>query len=193
MLRGGFGIFVGPGQTEDQIQPIEAERISTTLSAARSSPSRSIRAAIRANFINNPNNRSYQPRAYANDYTLPERVYQYTASDAAGTAGCDDGDHRVCRQPGAQPVPAQHRRTGRRRAVDRRGAAPVREFDIVTCANGAFGRRTTPNTTRTVHGVDAASKQSPFAEVDYKTSGGHDSYNAMQIALQQAVGRRAWR
>ena len=33
VLRGGFGIFVGPGQTEDQIQPIEAERISTTLSA----------------------------------------------------------------------------------------------------------------------------------------------------------------
>ena len=28
-----FGIFVGPGQTEDQIQPIEAERISTTLSS----------------------------------------------------------------------------------------------------------------------------------------------------------------
>ena len=25
-IRGGVGIFVGPGQTEDQIQPIEAER-----------------------------------------------------------------------------------------------------------------------------------------------------------------------
>ena len=24
--------------------------------------------------------RTYQPRAYANDYTIPERVYQYTAS-----------------------------------------------------------------------------------------------------------------
>ncbi len=35
---------------------------------------------MRANFINNPNNRSYQPRAYANEYTLPEKVYGDTAS-----------------------------------------------------------------------------------------------------------------
>src|SRR5204863_1774611 len=27
VVKTGFGIFVGPGQTEDQIQPIEAERI----------------------------------------------------------------------------------------------------------------------------------------------------------------------
>src|SRR5471030_3261016 len=33
VLRGGVGVFVGPGQTEDQIQPIEAERINTTLSS----------------------------------------------------------------------------------------------------------------------------------------------------------------
>ena len=30
VLRGGFGIFYGPGQTEDQIQPIESDRISST-------------------------------------------------------------------------------------------------------------------------------------------------------------------
>ncbi len=33
VIRAGVGIFVGPGQTEDQIQPIEAERISTTVSS----------------------------------------------------------------------------------------------------------------------------------------------------------------
>ena len=32
VLRGGFGIYYGPGQTEDQIQPIESNRISSTLS-----------------------------------------------------------------------------------------------------------------------------------------------------------------
>ena len=81
VLRGGFGIFVGPGQTEDQIQPIEAERISTTLSAGAPGASYPVDPnVIRANFINNPNNRSYQPRAYANEYTLPEKVYQYTLS-----------------------------------------------------------------------------------------------------------------
>ncbi len=33
VIRAGGGIFVGPGQTEDQIQPVEAERISTTVSS----------------------------------------------------------------------------------------------------------------------------------------------------------------
>ncbi len=33
-----------------------------------------------ANFTSNPNNRSYQPRAFANNYEVPERIYQYTAS-----------------------------------------------------------------------------------------------------------------
>ena len=37
VFRGGFGIFVGPGQTEDQIQPIEAERIATTVTSFWSS------------------------------------------------------------------------------------------------------------------------------------------------------------
>ena len=79
-VKGGVGIFVGPGQTEDQIQPIEAERISTTLSSGPLLAYPVDPAAIRPNFTNNPNNRSYQPRAYSDDYTLPEKVYQYTAS-----------------------------------------------------------------------------------------------------------------
>ncbi len=33
-----------------------------------------------ANFTNNPNNRTYQPRAYSADYHAPEKVYQYTFS-----------------------------------------------------------------------------------------------------------------
>ena len=61
--RGGFGIFVGPGQTEDQIQPIEAERINTTLTSGPFLAYPLDPALVRPNFINNPNNRSYQPRA----------------------------------------------------------------------------------------------------------------------------------
>jgi len=44
---------------------------------------------------------------------------------------------------------------------------PIREFSIVT--KDAAGNIT---------GV-----QNPYAEIDYKTSGGHDSYNAMQLSL----------
>jgi len=36
VVRGGFGILVGPGQVEDQIQPIESDRISSTITAGRS-------------------------------------------------------------------------------------------------------------------------------------------------------------
>jgi hypothetical protein len=49
--------------------------------------------------------------------------------------------------------------------------------------NGTAG---TPNTAANLcPGSAAVSKQSPYAEIDYKTSGGHDSYNAVQIALQK--------
>ena len=77
VLRGGFGIFVGPGQTEDRIQPVESDRISITQTggAYPIDP-----AALRAAFINSPNTRSYQPRAYAKEYTIPEKIYQYTVS-----------------------------------------------------------------------------------------------------------------
>ena len=64
--------------------------------------------------------------------------------------------------------------------VQSNGAAAgrqVREFDIVTCANGTVG------TGIMCPGSTIASVQKPFAEIDYKTSGGHDSYNAMQLAL----------
>ncbi len=77
VLRAGFGTFVGPGQTEDQIQPVESDRISSTVSGGAYPID--VNAVI-ANFVNNPNNRSFQPRAYANDYSIPERIYQYTAS-----------------------------------------------------------------------------------------------------------------
>ena len=142
MLRGGFGIFVGPGQTEDQIQPIEAERISTTLSSGAVAASiRSIRTLIRANFINNPNNRSYQPRAYANDYTLPERVYQYTASVQQELPGAMTATVAYVGSQGRNLFlrSIANRTIGVADQPDGDGDQ-VREFDIVTCANGA--RRT---------------------------------------------------
>ena len=120
VIRGGFGIFVGPGQTEDQIQPIEAERINTTLTSGPLLAFPLDAALVRPNFINNPNNRSFQPRAYANDYSIPERVYQYTTSiqqELAGSMAATVGLHR---QPGTQPLPPQHRQPHDRRAVERR-------------------------------------------------------------------------
>ncbi len=80
VFRGGFGIYYGPGQTEDQIQPIESDRVSSTVSSGALLAFPANIPAIVANFNANPLNRQYQPRAYSNDYKIPERVYQYSFS-----------------------------------------------------------------------------------------------------------------
>jgi hypothetical protein len=180
VLRSGFGIFVGPGQTEDQIQPIEAERISTTLSAGAPGAAYPVDPnIIRANFINNPNNRSYQPRAYSNDYSLPERVYQYTASvqrelpaNLAATVAYvgSQGRNQFLRSIANRTIGAQTNGAA--------AATQIREFDIVTCTNGASGTGILCPAGSTI-----ATIQRPYAEVDYKTSGGYNSYNSMQLSL----------
>ena len=172
VLRGGFGLFVGPGQTEDQIQPAaDSDRVSTTLSTGALAFPLDTNVAL-ANFVNNPNNRSYQPRAFANDYEVPERVYQYTASiqqDLGGKSAFT-----------AAYVGAQGRNLFLRSVANQitsvvtnpnpaSAAFVIRQFSIVQ--RDAAGN---------VTGV-----QNPYAEIDYKTSGGTDSYNAMQLGLSR--------
>ena len=172
VVRGGFGVFVGPGQTEDQIQPAaDSDRISTTLSTGALAFPLDTAVAV-ANFTNNPNNRSYQPRAFANDYEVPERVYQYTASiqqDLGGRSAFT-----------AAYVGARGRNLFLRSVANQitsvvtnanpaSAALVIRQFSIV--ARDAVG---------TVTGV-----QNPYAEIDYKTSGGRDNYNAMQLGLSR--------
>jgi outer membrane receptor protein involved in Fe transport len=165
-LKGGFGIFVGPGQTEDQIQPVESDVIRTTLTGVTFPVNIE---QLRASFVSNPNNRAFQPRAYANEYTIPERIYQYTASlqqelpgNMIATAAYvgSQGRNLFLRSVANNIV-------GLFQPNPTAAATPIRQFSIVT--RDAAGN---------VTGV-----QNPFAEVDYKTSGGHDSYNAMQLSL----------
>jgi hypothetical protein len=164
VLRGGFGIYYGPGQTEDQIQPIESDRIASTLSGGAFPVDANL---LRSNFINNPNNRQYQPRAYSPDYAIPERVYQYSFSvqqelfyKMVLTAAyvVSQGRNLFLRSVTNQIVEV---RTNSNPASN---AIVIREFDI----------------------VQGSTILRPFAEIDFKTSGGRDSYNALQFAL----GRR---
>jgi len=75
IIRTGFGMFVGPGQTEDQVQTIaDSDRVSVTLSSGAALAYPLDPSVATSTFINNPNNRSYQPRAYRNEYTIPERI-----------------------------------------------------------------------------------------------------------------------
>ncbi len=165
VLRTGFGIYYGPGQIEDQIQPIESDRIQLTMSGGSYPVDVQ---AVRDNFINNPNNRQYQPRAYSPDYKIPERIYQYSFSVQqelpykmsatvayVGSQGRNlflrNWSNRIV-QVLTNPDPTK-------------SAIVIRQFDIVQ-ANGTVLK--------------------PYAEVDYKTSGGADSYNSLQLS----AGRR---
>ncbi len=186
VVRGGFGIYYGPGQTEDQIQPIESNRISSTLSnvtnAFPQSPD-----TIAAFFLNNPNNRSYQPRAYASDYTIPEKVYQYSFSLqqqlpyqlvlTTAYVG-SQGRNLFLRSVSNRILPGQTTITD--------GTTLPTSFGIINRTN-ATGQVIAVNTVREFSIVSGTSSvQNPFAEVDYKTSGGSDNYNALQMSL----GRR---
>ena len=181
ILRGGFGIYYGPGQTEDQIQPIESNRISSTISGGAYPQDTN---AIIANFINNPNNRSYQPRAYASDYTIPEKIYQYTVSVqqelpyklglTAAFVG-SQGRNLFLRSVANRILPGQ--------TTIADGTALPTSFGIVNRTNGA-GQVIAVNTIREFSIVSGSSSvQNPYAEIDYKTSGGRDSYKALQLSL----------
>jgi hypothetical protein len=167
VYRAGFGMFVGPGQTEDQIQPVESDRISSTLSNSTFPVDPNV---LVANFVNTPNNRAYQPRAYANEYTVPERVYQYTASVQRDLGG-------------AFAMTAAY--------VGSQG----RNLFLRSVANNIVGVITNPNPTANAFVIrefsivqrdangNVTGVQNPYAEVDYKTSGGRDDYNAMMLTL----------
>ncbi len=165
VLRGGFGIYYGPGQTEDQIQPIESDRVSSTITSGALLAFPANLPAIVDNFNSNPLNRQYQPRAYASDYEIPEKIYQYSFSaqqelfyNLVGTAA----------YVGSQGRNLFLRSVANRITSVRPDGTVIREFDQVQ-ANGTVLR--------------------PFAEVDYKTSGGDDSYNALQLSLNRRFSK----
>ncbi len=176
VVKGGFGTFVGPGQGEDLIQPIESDRVGTTISSGAALAFPLNQDAAVANFTTNPNNRNFQPRAYAEEYNIPERVYQYTGSvqrDLGGSFSTTaafvgaEGRNLFLRsvannitQVVTNPNPAS-------------AALVVREFSIVT--RDAAGKIT---------GV-----QNPYAEVDYKTSGGHSTYKALMLSLNRRASK----
>ncbi len=162
VLRGGGGLLVGPGQTEDQIQPIESDRISSTLSGGAFPADI---PALRANFLNNPLNRAFQPRAYTSSYLVPERVWQYSASIqqelplamVATAAYVGSQGRNLFLRSIANPIVEV-----RTNPNPISSAIVIRQFDIVN-ADGSISR--------------------PFAEVDTKTSGGDDTYHALQVSL----------
>src|SRR5690242_16450378 len=197
VFRGGFGIFYGPGQTEDQIQPIESDRVSSTFSsnpifAGGPALAFPLDPNVAAAFFTNPaniNTRSYQPRAYSPDYKIPEKVYQYTfafqqevAKDTVLTAAYvgSQGRNLFLRSIANKILPGQT-------TVLSNVAALPSGVGVVNLADPTTGRITAVRTVREFSIISGTSVLNPFAEVDYKTSGGHDIYNALQMTLARRL------
>ncbi|HSD47080.1 MAG TPA: carboxypeptidase regulatory-like domain-containing protein, partial [Pyrinomonadaceae bacterium] len=197
VLRGGFGIFYGPGQTEDQIQPIESDRISSTFTSnpifAGGPPlAFPLDSSAAVAFFTNPANvniRSYQPRAYSPDYEIPEKVYQYTFSiqqelfhDTVLTAAYvgSQGRNLFLRSVANKILPGQT-------TVLSNVASLPAGVGVVNLADPVTGRITAVRTVREFSVIAGNNVQNPFAEVDYKTSGGEDSYNALQMTLARRL------
>jgi hypothetical protein len=192
LLRGGFGIFYGPGQTEDQIQPIESDRVSSTFTSNPIFPNGPalafpLNSAAAVAFFNNPanvNTRAYQPRAYSPDYKIPEKVYQYTFSLqqalfngtvlTAAYVG-SQGRNLFLRSVANKILPGQT-------SVASTVSALPAGVGVVNLTNDA-GRVIGVRTVREFSVISGTNALNPFAEVDYKTSGGDDSYNALQMTL----------
>lgn len=192
VFRGGFGIFYGPGQTEDQIQPIESDRISSTVSsgalitAGFSGNTSADIATIVDTFNNNPANRSYQPRAYSREYKIPEQIFQYTASyqqewayklvSTVAYVG-SQGRNLFLRSVANQILPGS--------VSILNGTNLPTGVGVINRTNAA-GQVVGVNTVRQFSLISGTTQNNPFAEVDYKTVGGNDTYNALQTSLQRA-------
>jgi hypothetical protein len=179
VLRGGFGILYGPAQAETLLQPVESDRVWMSLSSFTSlpggtgvycgttDPSCGTTPQNLTAFFNNPaniNNRQAQVRAYAPEYTVPERVYQYSASWqqqwgyklVSTIAYVGSQGRNLFLRSISNKIVSVRNNTANGNAV------LVREFSIDRGGNTVLN---------------------PYSEIDYKTSGGHDTYNSLQAQL----------
>jgi hypothetical protein len=158
VFRIGSGYYYGPGQTEDQIQTIDSDRASRTLTSNIVWPIGPAQVLSGYN-INDPN-LGYQPRAYGSGYTLPEKVLSYTAS-------------------------VQQELPGNAILTVAYVGSQGRNLFLRSWTNGIVGVTTNPTTGA---GNAVLQFGSRFAQIDYKTSGGTDNYNSMQTTLNRRFG-----
>jgi hypothetical protein len=161
VLRAGAGYYYGPGQTEDQLQPEANDRIGTTITFGPLLQYPLNTAAIFANYDINSPTLGYQPRAYAPGYRVPERVLSYSFSVQ-------------------QELPDSM--TFTLGYVGSQG----RNLFLRSITNLITGLNVNPTT-----GAASAIRQfgGRFAEIDYKTSGGNDHYDALQATFTRRYSK----
>ena len=161
VFRIGAGYYFGPGQTEDLIQPIESDRVSTTLTGAAAVFPVDPAQIIRNYNINDPN-LGFQPRAYSTTgYRVPEKILSYTAS-------------------WQQALPSNTVLTVA--YVGSQG----RNLFLRGWTNRIIGVTMNPTTGA---GIDTRQFGNRFAQIDYKTSGGTDHYDSMQTTVNRRFSK----
>lgn len=194
VIRAGGGLYYGPGQFEDLIQPIESNVLRSTTSFAGGIDSTT---AGRVSTVTLPVV-NLAPRVYdINGYRVPERVTQYGMSIQqelpgktvvtlayVGSQGRNLFQRNITNVilPGTatiaagQPLPSGVGIVNIANAEGRVTAVrQIRQFSLINKALDSNGN--------IVDSVGAV--LSPFGEMDYKTSGGRDSFNAMQVTVQR--------
>lgn len=160
VVRIGGGVFYGPGQTEDQIQPEANDRVSRTFSSGKVYPIDPATDVYAGYDINSPT-LGYQPRAYSPHYKIPERVTTYTAS-------------------------IQQQLPGQMQFMVGYVGSTGRNLFLRSITNLITSVTTNPTTGA---GTAVRQFGGRFAEIDYKTSGGTDMYNSLQSSLQRRFAR----
>jgi len=159
VFRIGSGYYYGPGQTEDQVQPIDSDRASRTLTTNIAWPVNPAQVLAGYNVLDP--NLGFQPRAYGNGYTLPEKILSYTASIQQEL-------------PGSAVLTVAY--------VGSQG----RNLFLRSWTNGIVGVGMNQTTGAAIPVLQFGNR---FAQIDYKTSGGTDDYNSLQTTLNRRFGR----
>ncbi len=157
VLRLGAGYYYGPGQTEDQVQPIDSDRV--TVRATNAVFPVNSREIINSFDVNNLS--GFAPRAYANGYTLPEKVLSYTASIQQEL------------RPGTVLTVAYVGSQGR-------------NLFLRSWTNLMTGVEMNP---KTGAGIPVLQFGDRFAQMDYKTSGGTDHYDSLQVTANRRFSK----
>jgi hypothetical protein len=157
VFRVGAGYYYGPGQSEDQVQPIDSDRVTVSVpGGVFPVDSRSIIANFDVNTV-----KGFQPRAYSQGYTLPEKILSYTAS--------------IQQQlPGNAVLTLAY--------VGSQG----RNLFLRSWTNRLMGVKMNQTTGAAINVLEFGDK---FAQIDYKTSGGTDHYESLQTSLQRRFSR----
>ena len=159
VIRIGAGYYRGPGQGEDQNQPILNDVVNQTFATGAAYPID--RPALLTAFNPDDPKGLWQPRVYANGYTIPENVLSYSASIQQALP---DGSTLTAAYVGSQG-----------RNLFQRTISNLITGVTMNPTNGAaiiqreFGDR--------------------YAEMDVKTSGGSSSYNAMNLNWKRPISR----